>query len=123
MLWLKGATDEYLQEKTVGIDRGVAIPVQVGDKSFDFTGKQKKSTIRSERYIKRLQRKLARQNKGSNCRNKTKNRISKYHAKCANIRKDLLATKLNKKQDLTNQFLVKGGLCSSHSRYTNRNVS
>lgn len=86
--WLKGATEEYLQEKTVGIDRGVAIPVQAGEKSFDFTGKQKKSAIRSGRYIKRLQRNLARQKKGSNRRNKTKNRIAKHHAKCANIRKD-----------------------------------
>lgn len=43
---------------------------------------------KADRYIKRLQRKLARQQKGSNRRSKTKHRIATNHAKKANIRND-----------------------------------
>jgi len=86
--YLQGATKEYLEENVVGIDRGVAIPAHAGFKEFDFRDNQKKSLTKSERYIKRLQRRLAKQNKGSNRRNKTKHRIAKYHVKKANIRLD-----------------------------------
>ena len=86
--YLSGETKESLTSKTVGLDRGVAVPVHAGYKAFDFTKEQKQSTTRSQRYIKRLQRRLSKQTKGSNRRNKTKHRIAKHHAKCANIRKD-----------------------------------
>lgn len=86
--YLKGATKQFLQEKTVGLDRGVAVPVHAGYKAFDFTKEQKQSTSKSQRYIKRFQRKLSKQTKGTNRRNKTKIRIAKHHAKCGNIRKD-----------------------------------
>ncbi len=86
--YLKGATKSFLQEKTVGLDRGVAVPVHAGYKAFDFTKEQRLSSSKSQRYIKRLQRRLSKQVKGSNRRNKTKVRIAKHHAKCANIRKD-----------------------------------
>ncbi|MCF2903198.1 transposase [Pseudoalteromonas sp. OFAV1] len=86
--FLQGSTREYLEENTIGVDRGVAIPVHTGVLAFDFSDNQKKNMSQSDRYIKRLQRKLARQQKGSNRRNKTKYRISKHHAKKANIRND-----------------------------------
>ena len=88
LAFLQGLTKEYLEEHTVGVDRGVAIPVHAGSMTFDFCGNQKKSISKSDRYIKRLQRKLARQTKGSNRRNKTKQRIATHHAKKANIRND-----------------------------------
>jgi putative transposase len=72
----------------IGIDRGVAVPVHAGFKQFDYSDNQKKKMIKSYRYIKRLQRKLAKQQKGSNRRNKTKFRIARHHAKKANIRND-----------------------------------
>ena len=88
LAFLQGSTKEYLEEHTIGIDRGVVVPVHAGDASFDFSDNQKKKMTKSDRYIKRLQRKLARQKKGSNRRNKTKYRISDHHAKKANIRND-----------------------------------
>lgn len=78
----------YLEENTIGIDRGVIVPVHYGVKEYDFTDNQKKSMSKSERYIKRLQRRLAKQVKGSNRRNKTKHRLAIHHAKKANIRND-----------------------------------
>jgi len=86
--FLHGATKEYLDVNVVGIDRGVKIPVHTGDITFDFTDNQKKKIAKSDRYIKRLQRKLTKQTKGSNRRRKTKHRIATHHAKKANIRND-----------------------------------
>ena len=88
LAFLQGATREYLEEHTKGIDRGVAIPVHAGDQTYDFSEDQKKSMSKSDRYIKRLQRRLARQQKGSNRRARTKHRIAVHHAKKANIRND-----------------------------------
>ena len=86
--WLQGATREWLEEHTLGIDRGVTIPVHTGESSHDFTDNQKKKMAKRSRYLKRLQRRLARQDKGSNRRKKTKHRIARQHQKIANIRND-----------------------------------
>ena len=92
LAFLQGSTKEYLEENVIGVDRGVTIPVHAGSMTFDFSDKkgnnQKRNMINAERYIKRLQRKLARQQKGSNRRSKTKYRIATHHAKKANIRND-----------------------------------
>ena len=85
---LKGASLEYLDKYTVGIDRGVAIPIQAGDQSFDFSDQQKKHKEKHARYIKRLQIQMARRLKGSNRFKKSRQRISKKYAQIANIRKD-----------------------------------
>ena len=86
--WLKGASKEWLEDHVIGVDRGVAIPVHTGSHNYDFTENQKANKEKRERYIKRLQRRLAKQKKGSNRRQKTKYRISKQHQKVANIRQD-----------------------------------
>ena len=86
--YLKGASQEWLEENVIGVDRGVAIPVHTGNATYDFTDNQKKNKKKRERYIKRLQRRLARQKKGSNRRQKTKNRLARQHKKVANIRQD-----------------------------------
>lgn len=88
LTFLQGSTKEDLEEHTIGVDRGVAIPVHAGSMTFDFCNNQKKNMSKADRYIKRLQRKLARQQKSSNRRSKTKHRIAKHHAKKANIRND-----------------------------------
>ncbi|EFU6042205.1 MULTISPECIES: RNA-guided endonuclease InsQ/TnpB family protein [Klebsiella] len=85
---LSGCSREWLEENTVGVDRGVAVPVQAGDKGYDYSVEQKKQLTKATRYIMRLQRRLARQVKGSNRRNKTKHRIACYYAKQGNIRAD-----------------------------------
>lgn len=86
--YLKGSSADFLQTHVVGIDRGVSIPVQAGENSYDFSPEQKKKKEKYSRYIKRTQKKLARQKKGSGRRQRTKHRLAKYHAKIANIRKD-----------------------------------
>ena len=89
LYFLNNATKEYLNDVVIGIDRGVTIPAQAGNQLYDFTQGQKKNKIKAERYIKRLQRRLAKQKqKSSQRRKKTKQRIANHHAKCANIRKD-----------------------------------
>ena len=70
------------------MDRGVAIPVHTGANQYGFTDNQKASKEKRERYLKRLQRRLAKQKKGSNRRQRTKNRIARQHKKIANIRND-----------------------------------
>lgn len=72
--------------KSAGVDLGIKV--------FGFTSYGEK--IISPDYkplvrkLKRFQRKLARQVKGSNRWNQTKQRIAKLHLKIANIRKDFL---------------------------------
>ena len=88
LAFLQGATREYLEEHTIGVDRGVAIPAHAGEQTYDFADNQKKNMSKADRHIRRLQRKLARQQKGSNRRAKTKHRIAVHHAKKANIRND-----------------------------------
>jgi putative transposase len=85
---LRSLTEAELQRVIVGIDRGVAIPVQAGEASFDFSAGHKRSKAKAARYIARLQCKLARQQKGSNRRQSTKRRLGRQHAKLANVRKD-----------------------------------
>ena len=67
---------------------GVWVPVHTGNDAYDFTDRQKVNKTKRERYIKRLQRRLARQQKGSGRRQKTKQRIARQHSKVASIRKD-----------------------------------
>jgi putative transposase len=86
--YLKSASTEFLEAHVVGIDRGVVIPVQAGNTSFDFSDEQKKKKEKTQRYIKRLQRKLARQKKGAKRRQRTKHRLARHHRKMRNIRQD-----------------------------------
>jgi len=86
--YLKEYSREELEKCTVGIDRGVVRPVQAGSEVYDFTREQKANKKAKERYIKRCQRRLANQKKGSHRRKKNKQKIAKAHEKITNIRKD-----------------------------------
>jgi putative transposase len=88
LAYLKDQTKTYLNDYVLGIDRGIVIPAQAGDQSFEFTKGQKKNKTKAEQYIKRLKRKLAKQQKSSRRRAKTKRRIGNHYAKCRNIRMD-----------------------------------
>lgn len=91
MLDLLSTSDEqWLQENVIGIDRGVTIPVHTGDAFYDLTEKEKNKKVKQERHIKRLQRKLARQKKGSNRREKTRRKLARRHADIKNKRTDFL---------------------------------
>ena len=85
---LQFATKEYLEENTLGVNRGTAIPVHAGSMTFDFSEQQKKHATRADRYIQRLQRRMLCQKKGSNRRRKTRYRLATHHAKKASIRED-----------------------------------
>ena len=86
--YLKGASEQWLNEYVVGVDRGVVVPAHTGEKTYCFSAGQDKHLKQQERYRKRLQRRMAKQVKGSNRRNRTKQRISKTYRKQANIRQD-----------------------------------
>jgi putative transposase len=78
-----------LNDITIGIDRGVAIPFQASNESkFDFDENAKTKIKKNTSRLKRLQKKLSRQEKKSKSRNKTRKKISKIHTKISNIRHD-----------------------------------
>lgn len=85
---LQAANSLWLDKHTVGIDRGITIPVQANEKSFDFSANQKRNKVNKERYLKRMQKKLSRQVMGSNRRRKTKHHIGRAHQKIVNLRND-----------------------------------
>jgi len=53
---VKESSREELEAMTLGIDRGVKIPVQAGDVAFDFTQEQKRKKRAKEKYLKRCQK-------------------------------------------------------------------
>jgi putative transposase len=78
-----------LMDIAVGLDRGVAIPIQSSaGQSFNFTPEQKKTIERKRQKIRKWQRRLARQKLGSNRRSKVKRSIAKAHRKIADVRRD-----------------------------------
>ena len=85
---LSNSPREELEQITVGIDRGVNRPVQAGDEWFDFTPGQKKNKAGKAKYLKRLQRRLARQKKRSRRWGRTKAKIGRVHERISNIRHD-----------------------------------
>jgi len=88
MSFLKTCSQDYLNKYVVGIDRGVAIPVQCGAISFDFTQEQKRNKLKLAVRLKRYQRKMARQQSSSNRRYISKKKISDCHQNISNIRND-----------------------------------
>lgn len=98
--YLRGASEDYLSSHVIGIDRGVARPVQAGDNDYDFSDRQKAKQKKKAAYIKRQQKRLARQIKGANRRNKTKLNIAKAHNIIGNIRNDFCHQTSRKLVDL-----------------------
>ena len=88
LAYLRGAKPEYLVRHTVGIDRGVVRPIQAGEQVFDLSAQEKRKKLRREKYVRRYQRKLSRQKKGSRHRYRTKEQLSIRHSRIANVRKD-----------------------------------
>jgi putative transposase len=86
--FLKTCSPAELEKMVIGVDRGVKRPVQAGNEVFDFTEEQYKQKKAKEKYIKRCQRRLSGQKKGSKRWRKTKGKIAKSHDKIGNIRKD-----------------------------------
>ncbi len=75
-----------LVNSVIGVDRGIAVACQTDTKSFDLTLSAKAKRKKRERYLKAQQKRLSRQKKGSNRRNKTKTKIARAHVKTFNVR-------------------------------------
>ena len=86
--YLKGCSSEQLEKMTIGIDRGVKIPVHAGNMAFDFTKEQRKQKEFKEEQIKKFQQRMASQKKGSQRWKLSKRKIVKAYQKISNIRKD-----------------------------------
>ncbi len=80
----------YLEKHTIGIDRGIARPVQCSNSQafFDLTHQEKNNKKRLHKQIRRFQKKLSRQKKGSHRRYTTKVRLSHRHSRIAHIREN-----------------------------------
>ncbi|HEB28727.1 MAG TPA: transposase [Porticoccus sp.] len=85
---LRGESRESLEDKVIGIDRGVKRPVQFGRTEINYTPQQRKKLFGHERHLRQLQRKFARQNTDSKRRSKTGARIACKKVRQANIRHD-----------------------------------
>lgn len=73
----------------VGVDMGVAHALALSDGTFRDVGAKEAARIgRMESHVKRLQRKAARQKKGSKGRKETYSRIAKLRRRIADARRD-----------------------------------
>ncbi len=86
--FLSQKSGSELDAMTIGVDRGVTIPIHTGEAQFDFSNEQKRNRNKASLSIRILQKKLSRQKKGSKQRLVTKNRLGRKHQKIANIRED-----------------------------------
>ncbi|HLP88192.1 MAG TPA: RNA-guided endonuclease TnpB family protein [Nostocaceae cyanobacterium] len=75
------------QHELVGVDLGVKVLATLSTGVVFPNPKHYKKSLSK---LKRLSRQLSRKQKGSNNRQKAKNKLAKHHAKVANLRKDNL---------------------------------
>jgi putative transposase len=88
--YLMQFSQQELDSMTVGLDRGVNIPLaDSAGNQFGFSHIQLKRLAKAEKYKKRWQRKQARRTKGSIGYCKSKQRIAKIQQYVANIRGDV----------------------------------
>ena len=83
-------TEAELEAMTVGLDRGVQIPLAGSDgRNFSFTNIQQQRIVKQEQHKKLWQRKQARRTKGSGGWVKAKRKVARYQCYGADVRKDL----------------------------------
>ena len=88
--YLMQFTESELAAVTVGLDRGVNIPLATSDgQTFGFTAIQDKRLLVQERYKKRWQRRQARRTKGSKNWAKAKRKVARYQRYGADVRRDV----------------------------------
>lgn len=88
--WLMQFEEVELRIMTVGLDRGVALPLAGSDQQkFDFSAIQKKRLIAQERHKKRWQRRQARRTKGSSGWIQAKHKVARYQRYGADVRRDV----------------------------------
>ena len=88
--WLTQFDEVELRKMTVGLDRGVTLPLAGSDyQQFDFTPPQKQQLLKQERHKKRWQRRQARRIKGSSGWIKAKRKVARYQRYGADVRRDV----------------------------------
>ena len=88
--WLTQFDASELREMTVGLDRGVALPLAGSDgQRFDFTPVQDKRLLEQEKRRKRWQKRQARRVKGSKNWVKAKGKVARYQRYGAEARRDV----------------------------------
>jgi len=85
---LRELEPEQLEGMVEAVERGVVIAAQTTNKSYDFTAEQKRLMARHDKKKKKLQKAMARGEKGSKRREKKKQRMSRASEKVGNIRRD-----------------------------------
>jgi len=87
--WLRQFDEAELLAMTVGLDRGVTIPLAASNGlDFDFIAIQKRRLAKQERHKKRWQRKQSRRELGSNRWKKAKQRVATHSRYAADVRRE-----------------------------------
>ena len=88
--WLMQFDASELHKMTVGLDRGVALPLAGSDgQQWGFTPVQRKRLAAQEKHKKRWQRRQARRTKGSGNWIKAKRKVARYQRYGADVRRQL----------------------------------
>ena len=86
--YLKKFSETELEAMITPVDRGVVKPIHTHNAVYTLMQAEKQKMADRECKLKRYQRKMARQVKGSNRRKKTIRRIARIHEKTANVREN-----------------------------------
>ncbi|MDD2711781.1 MAG: transposase [Simplicispira sp.] len=88
--WLMQFDASKLRAMTVGLDRGVALPLAGSDgQQFDFLSVQAKRLAKQETHKKRWQKRQARRTKGSRNWVKAKRKVARYQRYGGDVRREL----------------------------------
>lgn len=88
--WLSQHDEAELFGMTIGLDRGVNLPLAGSDhQAFGFSEIQKKRMLSQERHKKRWQRRQARRSKGSAGWLKAKRKVARYQRYGADVRREV----------------------------------
>ena len=88
--YLMQFTENELRAATVGLDRGVNLPLAGSDgQTFGFTAIQDKRLLAQEHHKQRWQRRQARRTKGSQNWVKAKAKVARYQRYGADVRRDV----------------------------------
>jgi putative transposase len=88
--WLTQFDAYELRKMTVGLDRGVALPLAGSNgQQFDFTCTQDQRLLKQEKHKKRWQKRQARRALGSKNWVKAKRKVARYQLYGADVRRDV----------------------------------
>ena len=85
---LRMQTPEELLARTIGCDRGIVTPLQTQTEGFGLKRIEKKRMCAKDKRIKRLQKKLSRQERDSKGSRKTSRKINDAHTYGRNVREN-----------------------------------